>query len=570
MSGFSGIHIYDDDLAELMENYRFPGNLVGFFIQKGLIGNDHWKIAHYGNSRFVKDSFLKNSTTQITGIDGTVLKIENNFSEAVDIKGFIDIIRKTKGSFSALYKDIVNEELLLFTDQTGSRQIFYYWNSQLFAFSSSIFLLISILRHFQIKISLSEPASYMMLSLGYMLEDYTLVSEIKKVKAGNYIRISRNGVSINKYHDYYQEVKYNHISEDLLVELNDRFINSLKLEYEKDISYDYKHLATLSGGLDSRMNVMLALNIGYGDITCLTFTEGNSEDENTASLITSDYSLRHVILKLCNGIQLFEIEDPLILNNCSVYYFGAASTFTAIKYINATLFGLMHNGGLAESSKGGYLSGKTHREPSLDIRYAVSDKLFSRLDPHILSDIFRGYQNEEMFITYNRGFNAINNGLWMVQPYTDSVSTYMDLDFAEVAYACDPCLRYNGYLTIEWINQLHPALARYPYRYGLRPTNKKSRIMYGKVKSRCEKYCETFLSSIIKPKSLKTLIGDLDGFLYHKFQNSSAWPFITPSIQQDIQILFKSTKLEEKLLSVSFVKSVELLLARDIINERDS
>jgi len=558
MSGFSGIFLFDRKLPDKMESFSFPDKLQDYYLKwKDVAGND-FVLKCYHNGKFLKDSFVLQHDEKLLGFDG--INLTNTQFEGINnLAGFTKAISSTNGSFTCIYKDDKNQELFLFADQTGSRQLFYYWSSSFFAFSSSIFLLTDILRHFGINPTLSVPASYMMLTLGYLLEDYTLVSEIKKIKAGHYITASKTGVELNKYHNYYREVKHNQLTGELLEEIDIRFRRSIELEYKKDQEYGFNHLATLSGGLDSRLNVMLAHADGFDDITALTFSEGFKSDELTARKISGALSLKHIILLLNNGFQLYDIETPLKLNNCSVYYFGAAQTFAAVKRLNFSDYGLFHNGGLAESSKGGYLSGKEQILPRLDKRYAVSDKLFDRIDSGLLNDIFKKYANEEMFVTYSRGFNAIHNGSWMTMPFTDSVYTYMNNDFADLAYSVHPKLRYNGYLTVEWINRQHPDLGNYPWHRGIKPTNNRSIKLLAKISYRLKLILTQNHDTPVPFNQWYEASVKLQQFITNQFNHSVSWNIIPDEIGEDVKGLFSNGSVTEKLLCISYLKSIELL-----------
>ena len=561
MSGFSGIFLFDQKLSDKIDSFLFPEKLQGHYCQWQKVTYPDFILRCYNNGKFVKDSVVLQQDKKLVGFDG--INLTNTRFEGINnLEDFTKAISSTNGSFTGIYKEVEKQELSLFNDQTGSRQLFYYWSPSFFAFSSSIFLLTDILRHFDIQPTLSIPASYMMLSFGYLLEDYTLVSEIKKITAGHYLTANKTGVEIKEYHNYYREIKHNQLTDELLEEIDNRFRKSIDLEYEKDNECMFNHLATLSGGLDSRLNVMLAHKYGFDDIVALTFSEGFKSDELTARKISNDLSLKHIILLLNNGFQLYDIETPLILNNCSVYYFGAAQTLAAVKRLNFSDYGLFHNGGLAESSKGGYLSGKEQRLPVLDKRYAVSDKLFDRIGPELLRDIFNRYQTDEMFITYNRGFNAIHNGLWMTMPFTDSVSTYMNINFADLAYSIHPKLRYNGFLTVEWIKRLHPELGDYPWRRGLKPTNNRYKKLFSKINYRLKLILTRNQDTLVPFNKWYYTSPKLQQFVTNQFENSVSWNIIPDNIAKDVRELFSNGSVTEKFLCISYLKSLELLFKR--------
>lgn len=560
MSGFTGIYLFDERLKGQLASFVFPIQLTGFFSLKSTIEECCLKVAHYGNDKFTNDSQLSRSGDLVCGIEGVILDDEKNHerNQSEEI-AFPDDIYLLKGSFSAFQINKIEKKISVLADKTGSRQIFYYYGNKFFAFSSSIFLLKDILSHFSIKTSLNIHASYMMLTLGYLLKDYTLVDEIKKVQAGQVVEASSESFSTLRYHDYYKKTVYSKITTDLLSELDRRFMEAIRSEFDKDCEYQYSHLATLSGGLDSRMNVLFAHKAGYKNLTCLTFSEGFQPDELTARKISDDYAFKHIVLLLNKGFQLYDIKTPLLLNNCSVYYFGAAQTLAAVRAINFSDFGLFHNGGLAESSKGGYLSGPEHCDPGLDKRYAVSDRFFPKLQEVFEKSIVGEYQNEEMFVLYNRGFNAIHNGSWMTLPYTESVSTYMEPEFADLAFSISPHLRYNGYLTVEWLKKVHPEMAGYAWQHGIKPTNNKARILVQRVFNKTKRMVTAKNDSAVPFEKWYASNKELREFIETSFNDTASRQLIDNELQRDVNVLFHEGRVTEKLLCLSFLKSVELL-----------
>lgn len=570
MSGFTGLVLFNPDLYFQLKEINIPDIVNGFFPKIEEIRTDCCLFAYYAKNHLSNSAVLNHNSYQISATEGVIfnpaqVKINdtNNLSAINEESlSYIYSLKEKQGSFSGFSFNKESKELFLFVDQTASRQLFYFGNTDFFAFSSSIFLLRDILLKFNLKINLSEPASYMMLSLGYMLEDFTLISEIKKLTAGKYLKVCKEDITIKEYHNFYRKTKHQKITKELLVELDTRFKNSVKSEYQFDFDKGFKHFASLSGGLDSRMNVMTAWNEGYKDITTLTFSQGLQPDEMVARQISDDLKLQQILILLNNGLQLFDIDSPLLLNNCSVYYFGAAQTLYAIQKLNLSGFGLSHNGGLAESSKGGYLSGTEFKKPELLKRYAVSDLLFSRFQDLFDKTISDKYPNDEMFVHYSRGFNAVHNGNWMTRPFTESVNTFMEPKFAELAFSIHPKLRYNAFLTIEWLNTLNKDMAKYNWsNYGIPPTNNRLKLFNKRVLRRIE---VSILKRNFNPVPFDSFYLTnilLQKFIDDSFNKSFSWDIISTDLSKDIKNLFKSGTVTEKLLCISYLKSIELLFA---------
>ncbi len=569
MSGFTGLILFRNSTLIKSDKIKFPEVTNRFYPKlESICGESHY-FFYYGNDRLYKAPLMRSGLSNIFGLEGVFLNIQTEelenkiameWGELQPPVDFFNTLKKTHGTFSGFSYNKKTKELFLFTDQTASRQIFYYTGNDFFAFSSSIFMLCDILRQFNIKLTLNEPASYMMLSIGYLLRDYTLVTEIKKLEAGKYIIVNENNTLINEYHNYYTPVIFNKISRDLIEELDKRFMKSLNLEYQYDKDKGVKHLATLSGGLDSRMNIMAARESGYREITALTFDEGMQSDEIVSRLITNDLKIQQIIILLNNGLHLFDIENPLLLNNCSVYYFGAAHTFTAVQRLNFNIFGLLHNGILAESSKGTYLSGPEHKLPELSKDWSVSDKLFDRIQSLFKNEISGSYPDQEMFIHYSRGFNAAHNGSWMARPFTESVYTFMEPDFAELAFSINPELRYKSSLTIDWLKTLHDDMTKYKRApLGFRPTNSRVKILIERI---LHKISREITGNNFNQNPLKHWISSnelLREFIHDNFDSSQSWNIIPAELKRDVEVLFKTGTASEKMLCISYLKSLELL-----------
>lgn len=558
MSGFSGILVKSEQYQPVAATFQFPEKLSGDYPCRQQTESGCLRIALYDNHNPVNSSQLTAFDECISGAAGIIFNPEA--LQKVEIHKPEEGLPHVKGGFTATGYAAKTETFWLATDTTGSRQVFYYDHPSFLLFSSSIFLLRDMLRHFGISYKVSKPAAYMMLSLGYMLEEYTLIAEIKKLPAGHVLHFNGKQTILKQYHNYYQEIKHSEISKGLLNDLDDLFQEAVRIEYELDKEKNKIHIAMLSGGLDSRLNVMLAHKQGFKELTCLTFGQGLVDDELTARKISQDLDLKHIVLLLNGGFQLYDIDSPLILNNCSVYYFGAAQTLAAVRQLDFTSWGLMHHGNLAESSKGGYLSGKKQTPPQLERRYATSDRLFGKIPADLLQAIYARYPNNEMFVTYSRGFNATHNGNWMTLPFAHSVYTYMDQDFAALAYSIAPNLRYNGYLTVEWIRQLHPELAKYPWKLGLKPTNDPKRIFASRIYNK-------LVRQFLQPNNTYVPFDhwyrhnkQLRNYIHTTFSELDSLQDIVPeNLYKEVQQLFAQGNVVEKLLCVSFTRSLRLL-----------
>ncbi|NQV01227.1 MAG: hypothetical protein HQ542_01155, partial [Bacteroidia bacterium] len=105
-----------------------------------------------------------------------------------------------RGSFCGALFDKTNRKWIIFSDHIGSKFLYFTKRNNNLAVSTGMGQMYQILKINNINYQLDEQAAYMLLSYGYMLEDYTLCSEVKKLKAGNYLVFKDGSVNIRQYY----------------------------------------------------------------------------------------------------------------------------------------------------------------------------------------------------------------------------------------------------------------------------------------------------------------------------------------------------------------------------------
>jgi len=564
MSGFSGYLIKSTAIAVKLNTFQFEPVQNALFAFQSEINFPNFKLAWYSNSKFKNDKGLVKNHEAAFGFDGINLNEDTSsrnwlnvkMLENLDADSLQKLVRYTKGSFQTFFYNEHAQQLILHTDHTGSKPFFYFENEEIFIFSSSIFFVKEVMDFLGFESSLDTVSAYQFLSFGYMIGNHTLVQQIRKLEPGHGLVVSLDKQKeITQYFKYDNQSKIDQVTEDVLTHLDDLFIKSIQLEYNKDLQYGFKHLSHLSGGLDSRLNVMLANELGFKNQTNLTFGQDQSSDELIARTISNDLGHLHLIVMLGNGNYLMQSQLPLILNNCSVYYFGAAQTLLANQNLNFEQFGLTHNGILAESSKGGYLKNAYH-EPVQIGRWGVSSKLLYRIQPEMDELIKKTNDNDELFALYQRGFNAIHNGTWMTEPFSSSVYTYMEPDFANFAFSIDPKHRVNGDLTIHWMQLKHPKVNLYKWKYNALPTTNKTKLLAARIQNRLMLMSGKKDGVAVPVAFWFSHNSNLKAMLLEEFPMSCIENI---QLSSDINELKKNGTLFEKLLVFNFFSAFKIL-----------
>ncbi|PEN17505.1 asparagine synthase, partial [Bacillus wiedmannii] len=89
-------------------------------------------------------------------------------------------------------------------------------------------------------------------------------------------------VEVHRYFNLNNTPREDKSEEAIIEEMDSLFREAIRLQFEKDREYGYKHIASLSGGLDSRMVNFVAHDLGYKDILNYTFSQSNYLDEKIA------------------------------------------------------------------------------------------------------------------------------------------------------------------------------------------------------------------------------------------------------------------------------------------------
>lgn len=470
MPGFFGIITNSGDIT----NLEIPSVCYTKVVCDEKKGPNYYFKRHV-IPKFLNDKVFDENAATIIGTDGILFNsrqlwdkygVGTNFAliEGIYSHQGIKGISEIKGNFSGFVFNKKTDVLHLFTDHVGSKNIFYFFDDERknLIFGSELKIIVTIMRKLGYIPSLSEIGAYCLLTFGFMIGDNTLVKEIKRIPPGSILTYSNGQITLEEYYKISSTPEITDCEDVIVKKLDSLFLEAIKLEYEKDLEYNYSHIATLSGGLDSRMNVLSAKKLGYSDILCLCFSQSNYLDEKIAKKIASEHGFDFIFHALDNGIYLKDIEKPVSMNDGLVFYAGAAHLLNSISLLEWDRLGILHTGQAGEIFKGVILSGPRHIPVSSDtIKHgAYSTKLIHRL-PQNLIDTLNNYENSEICEVYERGVHGVFNGYRMIEHFTEYSSPFLDRDFLDYAIKIPPQLRYQSKIYLKWINTQSPEAAVY-------------------------------------------------------------------------------------------------------------
>lgn len=368
---------------------------------------------------------------------------------------------KLRGSYTGLVYDKVSGDLFVFADPMATKQLYYAKFKDTLLFATSIDLLVEFFKRNNVEACLSNIGAYQLLTIGFTIESNTLFKQIKRVPPGRLIHYKGDDFGIEEYH----RLKYNYENKalkdsEIIDKLDELFRNAVKMALDKDKEYGFKHLISLSAGLDSRMTTIVANDLGYDDeIINYTFSQSGFFDEITSKKMSAFLKHEWIFKPLDNGNFLKNIEEVVRFNGGSVLYYGASHVWNMMKTLNDRLFGIVHIGMIGDAIIGDNFC------HGLNERHSIEAKLYSETLVHRI----RNYKHEEKYNNlsqykmYARALEGVNFGAIGLQQHTEVNSPFLDLDFIEFCNTIPIEKRKGNYIYDKWIIEKYPKMARFKH-----------------------------------------------------------------------------------------------------------
>lgn len=540
--------------------------------------------AYFGRlsvNKFQNDKIFKKIGQNLICTDGITLNLKNllyrhNTKEFGDLilKLYIQygwkFVERLRGNFSGFVYSEKDNKLMVFTNHLASKPVYYFYDndSNVLVFSSELKVVVKGMKQVGFVPRLDVGGAYCLLTFGFMLGDLTLVKEIKKLPPGNVLIYENGKIALKEYYKL-SSTPYIEDEEEIIKELDRRFKEAVRLEYEKDLEYGYSHIVSLSGGLDSRMNVGYAKKLGFDNITCYTFSESDYLDEKIAKKICSDNNFKFIFFALDNGDFLVDNIDKMVsANNGLVLYGGFAHGYNSLRKLSFSDFGLVHGGLLGGEILGDYLSLPLHYKSADDL-ITYSKRLINRVRAeHYFKNEFAKYPNNELFKFYSYGVNGTIYTYRMIEPFTEFSSPFQYIDFLDYVMKIHPKHRYGHEIYLKWISSSLPEFSNYKWeRYNLSPSDL---VKYPSFIKKIYIISIALMRKILNPRNLRHT--SMNPFEYWWKTNKTLQKKINsifneniriledyPELLEDSKYLFKEGSLLEKTQVITLLKGIELL-----------
>lgn len=358
-----------------------------------------------------------------------------------------------RGSFCGYVMKHAAGEIVAYTDHTGNKPAFYYCDEDRVLISSNMNYISQVMKQEKIPVSIDETAAKYLLTFGSMIDDRTIIQNVKRILPGHMIVI-RDGIVENRQYYSMDNTNRQNLSEEEAIEQIDKaFRNAIRREFEKDLEYGYRHLVDLSGGMDSRMVCWVAHDMGYTDQVNFTYSKGGYLDHTIAEKVALHLKHSYLFMPLDDVKWLYDLDEIVEKNMGTALYNGITGGNRFLSLLNMSHFGIEHTGIGGDSIPSSFYAEESvaYGKPEFG-RHMYSRTLQFDYDNTILDD----YKNQEIFAVFTRSILGTASSYIIRQNYVETRSPFLDVDFLNTCLSLpfEYRKKYNIYL--KWINTKYP------------------------------------------------------------------------------------------------------------------
>lgn len=456
-------------------------NITGYHFNHYVDDAQEFKYITFDNhqySFFLKGVLLNfDELIQAFGIKNDIATLVNELYKRYNV----NFSTSFRGEFSGYLIEKHTLKTFVFTNVIGSQTTFYYHLNSTLCVSTDFKQLKKQLDHKNLPYSMDIESAYSMLTFHNLIDNNTHIREVKKMRGGEtlFFNPKENSFQLISTDNLQNIPTFTGKKQDALKQMDYLFSNAVNQEYNYDQKIGKAHFALLSGGLDSRMGIFYAHHQKFRPISSLCFSHSGYWDETIAKEIADDLDINLHIKHLNDGHFLMDIDEMTPITQGLTRYTGGAHSNYGLKSINFKDLGLIHTGYLGDAVLGSYLSSK-HKMPAHNgFRKIYASQYFREKTNHLLIENAKKYPTEELFLLYNRGFNAIAVGNHVAEQYSIPVSPFMHTDFLKFGLSLPEKWRFNEAIYIEWIKKYCPDSTQYIWERTLLKPNKVWKTSFG-------------------------------------------------------------------------------------------
>ncbi len=470
------------------------------------------------------------------------------------------------GEFNGFVYIKEEEKYVVFTNPQATRKVFYYHQEKVgIVIANRVTTITETLRDKKWNYSLAIESAYHLLSVANLLENRTLVNEVKKLYVAEVLEIdlASQKIALHSYFDF-KSVEIKKKSLQLHIdEFDELFQKAIAQEYEWDENRQLPSIAFLSGGLDSRMNVFSAIQQNRKIDKVVCFSQEQYLDHRISEQIAKDLHIPYRFIPLQNIDFIKPIDELCALNEYSVYYTGASHVHYALQQVESTPYKSIHSGQIGDGILGNFNTSKKLNPPQP--ASILKNKRWKEKVMPSLQKVAQNYATEELYFLYNIAFNRAVAGSYVVEEYMHMFSPFLDKEVISYALSIPPEYKYDHRFYFEWMRQKLPKSQKYIWETtALKPIHYRMKKWGTHLVKRAYKYGYIAIGKgnrytmvpypyyFEKDEAIRAYFKKQ---FEEKIGSISAWP----ELQKDAQIQFEEGNFFEKVLVLTLLSSINQL-----------
>lgn len=471
--------------------------------------------------------------------------------------------RKMRGAFCGYVYDKTAKCLTVYTDQVSNKSIYYFCEDDKWMVSDRLEFMVRVLRANGIAHQLHVPAVQYMLTCGYMLDDSTFVSQIRRLLPGHFAELSEKGVTIHRYYEL--PVGEEDMSEDEAVErIDSAFRKAVDREFAKDREYGYRHLVDLSGGLDSRMVTWVAHDLGFRDQVNIAYSRQGYLDQRISAQVAGALKHEYLFKPLDDLAWMYDVDEMTCKNNAAALALGMTGGNRLLRELNTADFGIEHTGMVGDAIVSAFYQDKalSSGSPKFGL-HQYSDRLHYTFDETILKE----YRTQEQFALVTRGLLGAQSSYMIRQNYVEAGSPFLDADFLEAVMAVPFAYRRGHHIYLKWIGEKYPEAADFVWeKWGVKP--KESEIFKRKVRT-TGRLAGGYLQKLLGIPAQNSMNPmdywyqndkDIRKYLETMYEERIGSSLLPEDVRSDLKMLFAEGNFSEKSQVLTVLSAVTLFL----------
>lgn len=433
-------------------------------------------VRNIANQKFKEEKIFEQDHEWLIAIDGHILNLKalKNKYAAPSTFELIKMLHKqlgelfvqeVEGDFCIALYNKATGNFKYYSSHVGTYTLFYTYHNGVLIAATDLPVLTKFLLQSGLPCTFSEYDAHFFLTYCHMLTNRTLVKEVKRIVPGEFIVVNNNQFELKKHFELNSFPQLNLSKEEILNDVEERMVYAVKSQYEKNQEYGYEFVSTLSGGLDSRMGLIMGHELGYKNLKAFTFSVSNTWEVHIAQTICKELGIKHQFVDLKNGSYLSELERPLEIQNAQIFYSSASHTMNALDRIDLSKAGIINTGQIGDAVLGSKLFHKESNHYPAN-SYFLRVRSRKALDDTIMAaqhEFGTRYDSAEICNMYNTGCNFVVGGNWVIHQTAELDSPFLHKKVWAYCMSIPLPLRNEHRLYTEWVERFHPLAGKFRY-----------------------------------------------------------------------------------------------------------